>query len=67
MADRLNLTMNQRMAFTAVVSSEYGVDLENVNISKSTAISAGKKIRSKTAMNIKQNFVSPILSNSLRQ
>jgi len=59
MADRLNLSAGQRTSLMAAVIAEGGADLNDVTLSKSSTIRAGKEIRTDAALLAKASFTAP--------
>ena len=58
-SDRVNVSYQDRTMIAASTANALGVDLDNTNISKTTAWRKSKEIRSKTAASIKEAFVCP--------
>ena len=58
-ADRLGLSIRQRVMMAASVANTLDIDIDNTNIRKSAAHDKGKKERRKAAKAIKENFQNP--------
>ena len=60
MGDRLNLSLSQRVGFTAALLTASNVSISDVTLSRSSTRRACKKVRIDTAQNIKKTFMESV-------